>query len=280
VVHPSAQATNVHVWGNLPVGPPPPPPAPASTAPGFCQSSNPQPCADAASSAGAVVGCCTAGRVHAERLVTVVNSSGRSSQLRGQVKSSQVKSSQVNTANTSVESFVVDALHLLAAGNGHTAVTVVGVMYADDNGVPGALMAKTAEVNIQADAPRAFVTLPFAPPGVTVTPKFVGDTVWVGQIVSSPPHTAWDGSDSSMLQRDETRDNKFLSDGAAASEHAQPSQAKREPPGPNDLACFGFAPSTVHEPCRYSSEFVGAPPAFGQSEPCGSSLSIFATTVK
>ena len=147
----------------------------------------------------------------------------------------------------------IDALHVDAQGNGHNDVSVRGVVYSDENGQPGDLLGTTEAVVIKADATRAFVRLPFHEKGgFVVTAKDGGRVVWIGEQA---------GSSSVGAKIVGSKANNV------------------EPPGPLDLACYGFSPSQQHRACVYTRQPFASMPKqrFGPASVCTTSLSIFAT---
>ena len=226
MIHASPQAANITVVGNLPAAQPAPPP---SSADAFCSTSNEEPCAEAVGGSGAGAGKCSENNMHMEQHVM-----------------------------SSTKTMHLDALHVLAEGNGHSDVSVVGVIYADMNGVPGALLGNTATVVVKATAPKSFVELPFKyPGGVSITPHHAGETLWMGEVAAVEDHSV-------------------------AREHRARAGTRGEeelPPGPYDLACFGFVPSAEHRACRFRPQDFNAslPVTAGETSMCSSSVSIYAT---
>ena len=229
-VHPSPQATNITISGNLPNGPPPPPPPPPPLPPSnrtaFCTVGDVGPCLQELKGAEAVASKCSADFEHVEQHILPPHSVS------------------------------VEALHVDVQGNGHTDVAVVGVIYSDDgHGRPGQLLATSDPVLVKAHAERSFVRLPFPQKGgVPITPRSAGETVWLGEQAGKPTTTA-----------------RIIQTGSGGN--------ATEPPGPLDLACFGFPPSAPHRPCMYTPQpFASKPkPAFAPATTCSNSISVFAT---
>ena len=145
----------------------------------------------------------------------------------------------------------VTALHVDVQGNGHSDVAVVGIIYTDQNDRPSQILGTSDAVLVKAHAPRSFVRLPFATAGVSITPKFAGEAVWLGE-QAGKPLAAGSRTDANVT----------------------------DPPGPLDLACYGFPPSPHHRACMYTAQPFAKKPkvSFGRASPCSSSLSVFATT--
>ena len=218
-VHPSPQATNITIAGNLPFTPALPP----SNRTAFCVVGSEDACREELKGATADFKC-SADFEHVEQHMLPPRT------------------------------VAVEALHVDAQGNGHTDVSVVGVIYDDQNGRPGQILGTSEPVLIKADAPRSFVRLPFPyKGGVSITPHFAGEAVWLGEQAGKPTE----------LQEGRA--------GGAAN--------VTEPPGPLDLACFGFAPSSQHRACMYTPQPFASKPkvSFGPATPCSSSLSVYAT---
>ena len=196
-------------------GPPPGPPGPpAEPARGFCPVDNTTACVAALSGPGAAVGMCSADFEH-------------------------VEPHPVPTANA----FAIDALHVSVEGNGHSDLHVVGLIYGDNNGSPGELIATSMPIVVPAHAPPSFVRFPFPQP-VRITPKGVGELLWLGEQAGAP------------------------------------SNVPTKPGGPNSLSCIGFPSSVPPPPVRYTPQpFVRGPkPDFGDGLAGSNSISVFATT--
>ena len=219
-IHPSSQATNITISANYPRRSAPTP----NNRTAFCTLGRVQPCKDALAGATSDFKC-SADFEHVEQHMLPP------------------------------KTIYVDALHVDARGNGHTDVAVRGVMYTDENGQPGQLIATTEVVTVKADALRSFVRLPFQlKGGISIISHEDGQTVWIGEQAGKPqqPNGRTAGAGNGVL-----------------------------PPGPLDLACFGFAPSAEHRACAYTPQPFAANPKqlFRPASVCSSSLSIFATTV-
>jgi hypothetical protein len=202
-----------------PPPPPPAPPTPSSTA--FCPVTNTTVCIAALAPANAW-GTCSADFEHLEP-------------------------HPIPSNNQTI--LHVDALHVDVQGTGHSDLHVVGLIYADNNGSPGALLATGTPVVLPAAAPRGFLRLPFAQP-VSISEKAAGDVLWLGE---------------------------------QAGVVAIPGGSPPVPGGVNSLPCYGFPPaySAAQPPCQYTDQpFTKGPrQQFGPAMQCSSSLSVFASTL-
>jgi hypothetical protein len=224
-VHPSTQATNITLESNLPHKAAPP----LDTRITFCPVGNESACRAALQGAKQDFKC-SADYEHVER--------------------------QALPPHT----IHVDALHVDVQGNGHTDVSVRGVIYSDDDGRPGQLLATSIPTLVKAHAARSFVRLPFScTGGIAIRPRSKGDSVWTGEQAGKP---AGGGSTVSVAVTGNATD----------------------PPGPSDLACFGFTPPFTggRQPCQYTPQPFAQDPKslFGTSFTCSSSLNIYATTIQ
>ena len=245
-VHPSPQATNITISDNLPGGgnypppTPPGPPLPPSNRTAFCKVGSEGPCEQELKGV-AVVGKCSADVEHVEQHMLPPHAVS------------------------------VDALHVDVEGNGHTDVTVVGVIYSDVHGRPGQLLGTSDPVVVEAHVARSFVRLPFSHKGgLPITPGFAGQTVWLGEQAGRPATTM------TMTTTTSSSSSSSSSSGGGG----QSGGNATDPPGPLDLACFGFPASASHRPCMYTPQpFASKPKAtFGAATVCSSSVSVFATT--
>ena len=196
---------------------PPTPPDPAPPT-GFCPADNISACAAAFEDPGSSAGTCSADFEHVE---------------------------PTPIPRHLPETFQIDALYIDVQGNSYSDLHVVGVIYSDDAGSPGALVATSTPVVVPARAARSLVRLPFAAP-VTVTRNASGSA---GQL--------WLGEQA----------------GAAAGVPVTPG-------GPNSLLCFHLPASSGRPPVAYTAQpYAKGPKAtFGVPTIASSSLSVFAAT--
>ena len=238
-VHPSRQATNVTVVGNLPRIPPPTP----SNVTAFCSSVSLAPCELPFAHAVMAPMKCSADYMHVEP---------RALRTR--------------------ETQYLDALYVLAEGNNGSDVAVVGVVYTDADGAPGALLGNTQAVVVPAHAPRGFVRLPFEyPGGLGITAQFLGETIWMGELAGSP------GGRLPMVMGN--RSARKVTKKRQHDVEGRFGMTPPIPPGPQDLACLGTQPSVQFPACMFAAaEYTSGPrEAFGPSSVCAGSTAVFAS---